>query len=300
MAKFPEVVFSNNPVFARLWKRGPKPNGGKTIAQPLGYAAGNGGSYSPRAQLNIAAVDQVTTAEFNWKYYYVPIAMFRDEILRNGSPEGVKSLLDMKMKISRSEIADDIATDLFLTSSSYSGDSDNGVNSLVGACANAAYPAATIAYGGITKSSANSFWHGDVNTATASGNLSLPDMMDSFIAVSIYGSTPDLIVTNQDRFSDYWALVAAQERFMHKDVDGYGFGGLLFNTVPVVMDSHCNADEMYFLTSDYLHLVSHKKENMRLEPFMKPIDQNAAVAKIYWAGNLTCSDCRRQGVLYDI
>jgi len=54
---------------------------------------------------------------------------------------------------------------------------------------------------------------------------------------------------------------------------------------------------MYFLNEDYLQFRHHKDEFFRFEGFQKPINQNVRVAKIFWAGALTCSNRRFQGVV---
>lgn len=71
----------------------------------------------------------------------------------------------------------------------------------------------------------------------------------------------------------------------------------MFNGIPVLPDSHCPANHFFFLNEDYLSLYVHKDEDMRLEPFAKPINQNIKLAKIYWMGAYGSSNNRLHGLL---
>ncbi len=49
---------------------------------------------------------------------------------------------------------------------------------------------------------------------------------------------------------------------------------MMFNGLPVLPDSHCPASNLFFLNEDYIHLFAHKEEDMRFEPFAKPVRKN--------------------------
>jgi hypothetical protein len=108
---------------------------------------------------------------------------------------------------------------------------------------------------------------------------------------------PDLIVGDQDMFDRYHALLAPQQRFASEDEARGGFKSLLFNGSPVVVDASCSSGDMMFLNMNYMDLYPHKDENFRLEPFVKPINQNVKVAKVFWMGALALSNVRRFGLL---
>lgn len=72
---------------------------------------------------------------------------------------------------------------------------------------------------------------------------------------------------------------------------------IMFNGVPVLADSHCPSTHMFFLNEDYLHLFVHKDEDMAFEPFVKPVNQNVKLAKVYWTGALGSSNNRLHGAL---
>jgi hypothetical protein len=65
----------------------------------------------------------------------------------------------------------------------------------------------------------------------------------------------------------------------------------------LIADSHCPSSHLFFLNEDYLNLWVHKDEDMRMEEFQKPINQNVKVAKIYFMGAMGSSNNRLHGKL---
>ena len=55
---------------------------------------------------------------------------------------------------------------------------------------------------------------------------------------------------------------------------------------------------MYFINTKYLHYRPHRDRNMvPINPDRYSVNQDAMVQLIGWAGNLTLSNARLQGVL---
>jgi hypothetical protein len=111
---------------------------------------------------------------------------------------------------------------------------------------------------------------------------------------------PDMIVCDQDNFDRYHALLQPQQRFASEDEAKGGFKSLMFNGTPVVVDASVPSGHMFFLNMNYIDLYPHKDENFRLEPFVKPINQNVKVAKVFWMGAMAISNVRRFGLLDSI
>ena len=65
----------------------------------------------------------------------------------------------------------------------------------------------------------------------------------------------------------------------------------------MMWDEHAQANHMYFLNSEYMGFVIHSRRNFVMTPFTKPHNQDAKTAQMLFAGNMTCSNCRFQGVL---
>ena len=51
------------------------------------------------------------------------------------------------------------------------------------------------------------------------------------------------------------------------------------------------------LNLKYLKFLVHGERDMSIREWITPADQDGLVARIYWAGNLVCSNLSRQGLI---
>ena len=100
-------------------------------------------------------------------------------------------------------------------------------------------------------------------------------------------------------FDAYEESLSAQKRFgaSDKSLADAGFTNLLYRGTPIVVDQKCPAGKMYFLNEKYMGFRHHRRRNFAFEPFMKPTNQDARIAKILWLGALTVSNPRMMGVI---
>jgi len=313
MPKFPQLVFDQNLVQKILANKGTKPSSGESIKQPVMYQMGKGGAFDPFDTFDISAEDQITAADFNWKYYEVPVTISRDEILKNQGPEGVKKLLDAKMKLAAMKMGDLLATDMFEVTTSPGQDSTTKLNSLEMMLEDSSGTLVSdggsgisgTTYGGIDKS-VYTWWSGNVTTAASGDGVNYSDLCGPFYEVCDGNIQPDLVVMHNTSFASYMKGEQAQQRYMKQSELDAGFLTATFNGKRVVADlhvqdsaGHATTNRIYFLNTDFIDFVTHRDENNRLEPFAKPVDQAVGVAHIMWAGELTCCDCSRNGVIAD-
>jgi hypothetical protein len=148
--------------------------------------------------------------------------------------------------------------------------------------------------GGISQTD-YSWWRAQVDSSTTT--LSLAAMQSLFNLCSVDNEHPTVVMTTRSLYNSYYALLQPQQRFTDSETAKGGFANLMFNGVPVIADSKCPASHMFMLNEKYLHLYVHKDENMRFEPFQKPVNQNVKVAKVYWAGAFGSSNNRLHGKL---
>ena len=315
LPKFPQLVFDRNIIMNRLWKKGSKPSSGEFIKQPVMYKATKGGAYSPYEVFDVSAEDQITAARFDWKYYEVPITLSRDDILKNDGPEGVKKLMDAKMKLAGMKMSDDIATDLWDGTTS---DSSKNITSIALMCDDNAGTLTSgngAQYGNITRTDmlvgSRYTWDAKITSAGAAdldydGDFS--GWMNTTYMSAVDGDIhPTIAIAHNDWLDRFWKDARPDQRFLDKSMLAMGWVSMSFNGIPFVADLHLPAytatdanNRIYFLNEEFLDFVSHSKENMRFEPFAKPIDQNVSVAHVYWAGNMTTSACHRHAVLYNM
>lgn len=280
-------IFKSNPLFWRMSQKGQTLQGGTSIMQPLAYAQiSTGGSYSGYDTLDTTATEEITSAEFDWKQYYTNVTLDGLSQLKNSGDAAVIDLLAAKMQIAEHTLRDLLGTGLFSDGTTNSSKVVTGAKAAVDDSSN------IDTYGGIQRS-VYTWWKSVYDGTTTT--LTLPVMQTMDGNTTIDADVTTIIITTQTLYNAYWTLLQPQQRFADDDLAKGGFKNLLFNGKPVVVDSHCTANYMYFLNENYLDFVTHKDRNFITTPFQKPINQDCIVAQIFWAGNLTSSNCRMQG-----
>ena len=176
--------------------------------------------------------------------------------------------------------------------------------------------------GGIdTDSLANTWWNGNLGQFGLSGNVfdttsvasttwgQLVDLQDNvsniaramtrmYGACTIDNDQPDLIVTTQAIYDAYETSLQANKRFSgSEEIANAGFDTLRFKGASVVVDSHCPDGQMYFLNTNYLDFKVHKDRNFQFEDFRRLEAKDQIQSRLFWMGQLTCSNPRMQGVL---
>ena len=153
---------------------------------------------------------------------------------------------------------------------------------------------------------------GDVAVGSATGSMTWANLVDTTNGVSniaramtrMYGACtvdndqPDLIVTTQAIYDAYETSLQANKRFAGSDdIADSGFDSLRFKGASVVVDSHCPAGQMYFLNTNYLDFKVHKDRNFAFEDFKRLEGSDNIQARLFWMGQLTCSNPRMMGCL---
>jgi hypothetical protein len=112
----------------------------------------------------------------------------------------------------------------------------------------------------------------------------------------------DLIVMDNTFFLLYLNSLQAIQRITNSKMADAGYENLKFMGADCVLDGGLNgaapSSHAYFLNTDYLDWRPHKDRNMEvLGGDRQPINQDATVRLMAWAGNMTVSNRMLQGVL---
>lgn len=136
-------------------------------------------------------------------------------------------------------------------------------------------------------------------TATTNGVAKMVQKMtEMYGALTVDNDQPDLIVTTQVIFDAYESSLQANKRWTgDATLADAGFQTLRFKGATVVVDSHCPSGQMYFLNTRYLDFKVHNKRNFAFEPFRRQEGNDVMQARIFWMGQLTCSNARMQGCI---
>jgi len=315
----PEVannVIRNNALLMYLSERGNiRPfSGGRTITQPLTYAQNSTYKrYSGYEVLNISPSEVITSAEFPIRQSAVAVSISGLEMLQNSGKEAVIDLLDTRVSNAEDTIKNGISYDLY--SDGTATGQINGLQALI----STAPSSGTI--GGIDRATWT-FWQNIAYSAATDGgaaatSANIQRYMNAVALQLVRGNDGfDLIVADNNYYGLYLESMQSIQRVTDEKVAGAGFTSLKYygsgRSVNVMLDggfqgysSDTNpttggapANKMYFVNTKYLHYRPHRDRNMvPINPDRYSVNQDAMVQLIGWAGNLTLSNARLQGVL---
>tara|TARA_R110000796_G_scaffold187266_1_gene304171 strand:- start:3169 stop:4089 length:921 start_codon:yes stop_codon:yes gene_type:complete len=278
--KLEDNIFDSNPYLKRIKSRSmPKIDGGTSIMVPLEYAVnGAGGWYTGADTLDTSDTEVITAANYQWKQIYENISIKRSDELQNSGDSAKLNFVKSKMKNAEKSMLDKIGTGV------YSAGTDS--KSIVGL---RVFCGTTNTVGGISQSSF-SWWASNVDSTTTV--MSMSALQTQYNAAVVDNMAPTAGLTNRTIFNLYYSLLQPQQRFTDSETAKGGFSSLMFNGIPVLADSHCPANHFFFINEDVVKLYVHRDEDMRFEPFQKPLDQNVRVAKIYGMMGFTSGNNR--------
>lgn len=295
-------VTKNNALLARLNERGNvKPfGGGNVILQELSFAEnGNAGFYSGYDLLPVATADVISASEFNIKQLACPVVMSGLEMLQNSGQEQFIDLLEARLNVAESTMANKLAESIYSDGTGSSGKEVTGLN--------AAVPSdpTTGTYGGIDRAT-YTFWRSGLYDFSTEGVTASATTIQAALN-SVWGSLvrgadrPDLVVLDNTYWTYYMGSLQAQQRFTDATTGNLGFPTLKFMDADVVLDGGIGGfaptGTGFMLNTKYLFLRPHRDRNMvALSPKARyATNQDAEVQILGWAGNLTCSGAQFQG-----
>ena len=136
-----------------------------------------------------------------------------------------------------------------------------------------------------------------MDTTAAPSSTTILGILNTGVANLTFGKDrPDLAIMDDGCWSAFVAALQANQRFTDPKEAEAGFLSLKHMGMDVVLDGTCTDITTYLLNTKYLALKSHKDRNMvPLGKNRSPYNQDAEVAILAWAGNVTCSQARAQG-----
>lgn len=292
-------VTKNNVILAKMSMGGrvKTVSGGTKIYQELSFAEnGNAGWYSGYDLLPVAAQDVLSAAEFEFKQAACPVTISGLEMLQNSGKEQMIDLLEERIGVSESTMANLCAEGI------YSDGTANGGKEITGLDLAVPTTPTTGTYGGISRDT-YTFWRSYYDATTVSA-ANVGTLLNAAWASLVRGADrPDLIVMDSLYWAFYVAALQAQQRFMSPETGALGFPTLKFMDADVALDGgiggFATTSTCYMLNTKYLHYRPHAQRNMvPLSPNRRyAVNQDAEVQILAWAGNLTSSGSQFQGRL---
>ena len=302
-------VSNNNALLARLKKRGNvRPfSGGTAITEIIEYAENQTYlRYSGYDLLNISPSDVITAADFDIKQVAIAISMSGLEELQNAGPAQVIDLLEAKVKNAERSAANGLAADIYSDGTADDGKQIGGLDLLVPTDPTVG------TVGGIDRS-VWPFYRSvkfdiSVDGSGPATSANIQSYMNRVATQLQRGAdSADIIVADSNFYGLYLESLTSIQRIASAEVAGSGFSTLTYNAYggrsDVVLDGgiggNAATDTMFFLNSDFLSLRPHADRNMvPLGEDRQPVNQDATVKLMGWAGNMTMNGAQFHGRLF--
>jgi len=282
--KLYDNIFDSDPLLQRLKKKSyQKVDGGERMIVPLNYAQTSASDwYSGADTLSTTDNDQITGAEYTWKQLYANISITRSDELKNSGDSQILNFVKSKTQIAEKTMIDKLGDGLY--SSGTNAKSIVGLGSIIGT---------SNTVGGISQTT-YTWWASQVDSTTTT--LSLAALQTQYNNLTINNEHPTVIMATRTNYNRYYGLLQPQQRFMDSETAKGGFQSLMFNGTPFISGSKVpSGSGIIMLNEPYLILAVHKDEDMRFEPFQKPVNQNVKLAKVYWFGAFGSANNRMHG-----
>jgi hypothetical protein len=294
-------VSNGNALLQRLSQKGniSLKDGGRTIVRELDYAENATFSYYTGFEtLNVAASDVLTAAEFNWKQANVNVVgSGLETVVQNSGANAILDLLEARIRNAERTAKNNIARGIYSDGTGSNGKQITGLQAAV------AITPTSGTYGGINRAS-QAFWRnqtsGDVAEVLASSAVLESEMADMWIECTRGGDKPDLLVADQVAYKAFWLSLLPIQRITDPNTAVRGVETLKYVTADFVLDhdSGILGSCIYFLNTDYLFWDVHSARNFSVQEKKEPVNQDAFVVPLLFAGNLTCSNASLQGIVY--
>lgn len=272
---------------------------GRSIVQEIEYAENSTVMwFSGAEQFDISPSETFTAAEFNYKQLVGSVTITGLEEIQNSGREAVHNLLKSRIRNLEKTLTNTMATALYATGTGNDGKEIGGLQLLVA-------DTNTNVVGGIDANTypwwRNYVYDFSANTVTPS-ITTIQHAMNTTWLNTIRGSDkPDMITADMSYYQFYWESLTPNQRFSDDKKAGAGFTNVVFQgNIPVVFDDQCPAAHMYFLNTDYLFIRPAKGNGVdeyKVLGERSPVNQDAMVRPVTWAGNLTTSNRSLQGVI---
>lgn len=313
--KAADNVTRNNALLMRLNKRGNTKSfepisGGRTIWQELRYAQNQTAMwYSGYEVLNIAPSQIMTAAEFPVRQAAAAVSISGLEELMNAGPEQMIDLIEERVTNAEDTLYSLIAQGVYSDGSRPK--EIGGMQLLI------SDSPSTGTVGGIDAATWE-FWRNIAFSAMMNGgapvtSANIRRYMDQVFVQLVRGTDkPDLIVADNNYWLAFNESLQAIQRITDEELAKAGFATVQYmGNIPVVLDGGfqgytsdpvpiggCPPNTMYFLNTKYIHYRPHRRRNFApINPDRFSVNQDATVKLFGWAGNMTVSNRRLQGVL---
>lgn len=293
-------VTNHNALWRTLDQKGHIKNaaGGRTLVEPLSYAENSTVKfYDGYETFTLGEPGEVIdAAEYDWKQLGGFVAFSGKDKIRNRGKHAAVNLVESRITNLEHSLQNTAATAAYADGTGTTGKEFGGLQLLV-----SDDPTAAGTVGGIDQA-ANAFWRNQVNdldgggTTTSSANVT--GYMNAMWLATIRGSDKvDLIAADSFMYTNYEESLQQYQRFSTSKMADAGFEALKYKSADIVYDDQCPTNHMYFLNSRYLYVQVATGRKFDVGKTRDVTNADYSVTPIWLAGNFTCSNRQRQGVI---
>jgi hypothetical protein len=266
--------------------------GGTQIEVPMMYRRFNtGGTYSGFDVLDVSPQDTIKNGYVNWKQHYVTFAVDGLSLIKTDSPLAIANLLQLLGQQMYMEMGENLAAGIFSDGTTDVKDID-GLQAIV---------SASNTYAGLDRST--NTWH-QATVDSSTNALTLAIMHGLFGSATFGANHPTIWFGNGTNYNRLYALNLSTTGYgvqYNREPGGHdellaqaGFTNLMFENVPFIRDDNAASTDIFALNENFLSLVVSPRADFYLSDFEKPVNQDAYISTLLWAGNLICMNSRAQ------
>lgn len=289
-------VFTSKPLLWAIKASGSKKDqvGGDQIVQPLIYAqSANKGSYEGSDTFATDPNTGISAAAFPWKQYYGLVHFEGIELAKNQGDSAVVRLMEARMQQLELTISEQFEAMLFGDGSGNATKDFQGLGAIIDS-SNPSWGN----LGGIDRST-YTYWQA-YESDVGAANLALSQMNTAWYNVSEGNDHPTNVFTTVAAFGAYEALLQSNIRYEDTAMGDAGFQNLMFKSAPISYSSNVTAGEMLFVNFKYIDLVSLSGVWFKPTDLQRPVNSDVYYKALLCYGNMTVSNCSRQGKLTGI
>jgi hypothetical protein len=277
-------------------------DGGESIEQPIMYDENpNARAYDQYEVMDATPPQGIATTVWRMSHYRVPIMYSRNTAVSNRGDSAVVNLINALKQQAELSLTKAINTDLFTTTRTINSKLIYSMYQIVDETTSASQ---TLVIGGLARGTYT--WWKNQYVSIGSTAAGLADATRKLYALCENGSDhPDIGLCDRATMWNLESKLATSIRYVNQRAAEFGFDNMTYKGCTIMSDQSISEDgydgdgdgSLFLLNTKYLKLMVGSDANFKVVPTEYDKWQDAFVGAILTDIQLTCSNCKRQGVL---
>jgi hypothetical protein len=259
-------------------------------------------AYEPYEVMDVAPPQGIATTWWRIAHYRVPIMYSRNTAVANRGESAVVNLITALKEQAQLSLVKAVNTDLF--SETAATNTTKEINSMYTIIEEAAQASQDNVPGGISKSTYD-WWRNQYKAITDTATGIVSAIRELHMNCSNGADTPDLGLCDDYTYINLEDKLSTNVRFVNPRAVEFGFENLTYKGMTIMFDKSIDDDShngngdgsLFLCNTNYLKLVIGSDADFRVLAPEYDKYQDAYVGAILADLQLTCSNCKRQGVL---